>query len=340
MPAVAKAQAAKVRWRLVSSFPRSLRVLFDNLDAFAARVGELTDGEFVIQTFAPGEIVGPLQVLDAVGEGTVQAGHTLSLYYTGKNKAYAFECGIPFGLTARQQSAWMLKGGGLELVRELMKKENVVPFPLGNTGAQMGGWFRKKIESLSDLNGLRMRVPGLGAEVLSKLGVVPQAIPASDIYTALERGTLDAVEWVGPHDDEVLGLHQIAKNYYFPGFWDCSAQNSLYVNSDAWESLPEKYKSAVEAASLETYARMLAEYDNENLAALQRLVAAGVELHAFPTEVLQAGYDAAMEIYKQESEANEDFKKIYDHYAAYKRNIQRWFRISEASYEFFAYSRI
>lgn len=338
-PSVARAQTPSVRWRLASSFPRSLKALFDGLDGFCRRVSELTDGQFVIQPFAAGEIVPALQVFDAVSNTTVEAGHTLSLYYTGKNKALAFESGVPFGLTARQQSAWMLRGGGLELTRALFSKHNIINFPFGNTGAQMGGWFKNEINSVNDLKGLRFRIPGLGSEVLSRLGVVPQSIPAGDIYPALERGTIDAVEWVGPFDDEVLGFQKIAKYYYFPGFWDCSAQNSLYVNLAAWNSLPPAFKAAVEAASAETFVKMLADYDTKNFEAMKRLLAVGVNLRQFPKDMMDAAYAETFKLYDEESARNADFAAIYRPWREYRTNIQQWYRVSEASYEFFVYAK-
>jgi TRAP-type mannitol/chloroaromatic compound transport system substrate-binding protein len=338
-PNVARSQTPKVRWRLVSSFPRSLKLLFKGCTQFAKRVEELTGGAMEIQVFAGGEIVPPLGVFDAVSGGTVECGHTLSLYYTGKNKALAFESGVPFGMTARQHSAWMLAGGGLELTRELMAKHNIINFPFGNTGAQMGGWFRKEIKSLADLKGVRMRIPGLGSFVLSRLGVVPQNIPAGDTFAALERGTIDAVEWVGPYDDEVLGYYKVAKYYYFPGFWDCAAQNSLYVNLAAWDALPPQFRSAIEVASHESYTTMLADYDANNMQAMRRLIANGVELKAFPKDFMEAAYKETFQMYEEDQKQNPDFAKIYGPWLDFREKIINWFRISEGSYEFFVYNQ-
>lgn len=339
MPSVARAQTPKVRWRLASSFPKSLKLLFNSCELFARRVHELTDGEMQVQPFAAGEIVPALGVFDAVGNNTVECGHTLSLYYTGKNKALAFESGVPFGMTARQHSAWMWSGDGLDLTRKLLSRFNIVNFPFGNTGAQMGGWFRKEIKSLEDFKGMRMRIPGLGSFVLGRLGVVPQNIPAGDIYTALERGSIDSVEWVGPYDDEVLGFDKVAKFYYFPGFWDCAAQNSLYVNKDVWQALPQRYKTAVELASHESYTTMLAAYDVNNMLAIRRLLAKGVQLRQFPKDFMEAAYTETFKMYDEEVKANEDFAAIYKPWLEYRNRLQQWFRVSEASYEFFAYSK-
>ena len=236
------AQAASlpaIRWRMASSFPRSLDTIFGVSETLAKRVAALTGGQFQIRVFAGGELVPGLQVLDAVGNGTAECGHSAGYYYVGKNMALAFDCAVPFGLTARQQNAWMYAGGGLEALRTLYAKYNVVQFPGGNTGTQMGGWFRKPIKSLADLKGLKMRIPGIGGQIMAKLGAVPQTLPGSDIYPALERGAIDAAEWVGPYDDEKLGFHKIAKHYYYPGWWEGGPQLSFYVNQASWKALPE-----------------------------------------------------------------------------------------------------
>ena len=216
-PAVAQSMP-KVSWRLTSSYPKSLDTLFGISTQVAKRVAEATDGQFQIQTFAAGEIVPALQALDAVQNGTVECSHTLASFYIGKDTAFAFETSLPFGMNTRQQNAWLYAGGGLELCRDFMKKFNIHTIPSGNTGAQMGGWFRKEIKSVADLQGLKFRIAGLGGRIMSKLGVVPQTLGGGDIYPALERGTLDAAEFSGPYDDEKLGFQKVAKYYYYPGF--------------------------------------------------------------------------------------------------------------------------
>jgi len=245
------AQLPVIRWRLASSFPRSLDILYTTAETLSTRVAALTGGKFQIRVFAGGELVPGLQVLDAVGSNTVECGHSAGYYYVGKNLALAFDCAVPFGLTARQQNAWMYAGGGVEAMRALYAKYNVVQFPGGNTGTQMGGWFRKEIKSLADLKGLKMRIPGIGGQIMARLGVVPQTLPGSDVYPALERGAIDAAEWVGPYDDEKLGFHRIARHYYYPGWWEGEAQLSFYVNQAAWRALPELYRQAFEAAAAE-----------------------------------------------------------------------------------------
>ena len=218
-PAIAE-NLPEIKWRLASSYPKNLDTIFGALDRMCQRIAAATDGKFQIRPFAAGEIVPGLQVLDAVQNGTVEAGQTASYYYVGKDPTFAFDCAVPFGLNARQQNAWMYVGGGLELMRDFFKDYNIVQFPAGNTGAQMGGWFRTEIKSVDDLKGLKFRIAGIAGKVLASLGVVPQQIAGGDIYPALEKGTIDAAEWVGPYDDEKLGFYKVAKYYYYPGFWE------------------------------------------------------------------------------------------------------------------------
>ena len=337
-PAVAQ-QSGELRWRLASSFPKSLPILFNAAENLARRVDQLTKGRFKIQVFAAGEIVGGLQVLDAVGAGTIECGHSATFYYTGKDKALAFDTGLPFGLNSRQHIAWMMQGGGLELLRPLFARFGVVQFPLGNTGCQMGGWFRKEINSVADLSGLKMRIPGIGGEILSRMGVVPQTIAAGDIYSALERGTIDAVEWVGPADDERLGFQKVARYYYSPGWWDCGPQISLYINDKAWAALPDEFKAAIETASAESTMLMLAQYDTQNRAALRRLVGAGVQLRTFPRDVMEAAFQESEAYYREEAARNAEFRRIYEPWARFRDDIRQWFRIAELNYDVFAHTQ-
>jgi TRAP-type mannitol/chloroaromatic compound transport system substrate-binding protein len=324
-----------IHWRLASSFPKSLDTIYGAAEVLSNRLDKITNGKFQIRVYAGGEIVPGLQVMDAVQQGTVECGHTASYYYVGKNMAYAFDCAIPFGLTARQQNAWMYHGGGLELTRELFKANNIVNFPGGNTGVQMGGWFRKEVNSLADLQGLKMRIPGIGGQIMAKLGVVPQTLAGGDIYPALERGAIDAAEWVGPYDDEKLGFAKIAQNYYYPGWWEGGPQLSFYVNIDKWNSLPDAYKQAFEAAAAEANLNMLAAYDHKNPIALQSLIKAGVKLHAFPQDVMAAAEKAAFELYEEEAAKNDSFRKIYTEWKQYRETELQWFKLAEASYDNF-----
>jgi TRAP-type mannitol/chloroaromatic compound transport system substrate-binding protein len=337
-PAIAQAQPT-VQWRLASSFPKSLDTLFGAAEHFSRRVAQLTGNKFQIKASAAGELVPALQVLDAVQNGTIECGQTASYYYVGKNPAFAFDTTVPFGLNTRQQNAWMYAGGGLELMRELFKEYGCVQFPAGNTGAQMGGWFRKEIKSVADLKGLKMRIPGIQGQMLAKLGVVPQVIAGGEIYQALERGTIDATEWVGPYDDEKLGFVKVAKYYYYPGFWEGTAQIVVIVNQKKWDELPAEYKAAVEAAAAEANIHMTAQYDTRNPQAMRRLVAAGAQLRPFPRPVMEAAYKAAFELYDELSEKSPQFKKIYTAWRAYREDQYLWFRVAESSFDNFVYAQ-
>lgn len=339
----APAQAAalpEVKWRLASSFPKTLDTIYGAAETLSKRVAKLTDGKFQIRVFGGGELVPGLQVLDAVSQGTVQCGHTAGYYYVGKNKAFAFDTAIPFGLTARQQNAWYYFGNGLPLVRELYKEYGLINFPGGNTGTQMGGWFRKEIKSLADLKGLKMRIPGIGGEIMSKLGVVTQSLPGGDIYPSLEKGTIDAAEWVGPYDDEKLGLYKVAKHYYYPGWWEGGPTLSFIVNIKEWEKLPESYRQAFDVAAAEANLLMLAEYDAKNPAALGRLLKGGAVLHPFPRDVMEAALTASNALYDEESRKNPSFKKIYESWRRFRNDEFQWFRIAEAAYDEFAFNRV
>ncbi|MFN3673292.1 MAG: TRAP transporter substrate-binding protein [Bosea sp. (in: a-proteobacteria)] len=333
-PAIAQSQP-KISWRLTSSYPKSLDTLFGISSHVAKRVAEATDGQFQIQVFAAGEIVPALQALDAVQNGTVECSHTLSSFYIGKDPAFAFETSLPFGLNTRQNAAWLHQGGGLELCRAFMKTHNLYTIPSGNTGAQMGGWFRKEIKSVEDLKGLKFRIAGLGGRILSKLGVVPQQIGGGDIYPALERGTIDAAEFSGPLDDEKLGFQRVAKYYYYPGFWEGCANVSFLVNLEKWNALPASYKAILEAACAEANALCVAKYDHGNPDALLRLVSSGAELRPFPQDVMQAAFKEAMALYAELAASNPAFKTFYDSWLPYWKKEQLWFRIAELPFDAF-----
>lgn len=337
-PPVRAQSMPTVKWRLASSFPKSSDTIYGGAEMIARRVAMATEGAFQIRVFAGGEIVPGLQVLDAVQNGTVACGHTASYYYVGKDPTFAFDTALPFGLNTRQQNAWMYHGGGLELMRELFSEYNVIQFPAGNTGAQMGGWFRKEIKSLDDLNGLKFRIGGWGGEVFARLGVVPQQIAGGDVYAALEKGTIDAAEWIGPYDDEKLGFHKVAKYYYYPGWWEGGPQLSAYVNLDQWHRLPPSYQSIFETACAEANSSMVAKYDAENPEALKRLVAGGALLRPFPRAVLDAAYRAAFRLYDETAAGNLRFKKIYAAWRRFRADDYLWFRVAENPFDNFVYA--
>jgi TRAP-type mannitol/chloroaromatic compound transport system substrate-binding protein len=259
----------------------------------------------------------------------------VSYYFFGKDPTFALGSAVPFGMNARQQSAWMLHGGGMELMREFYRDFNIIHFPAGNTGAQMGGWFRKEIKTVNDLKGLKMRVGGFAGTVLQRVGVVPQQLAGADVYPALEKGTIDAVEWVGPYDDEKLGLHKIIKNYYYPGWWEGGPEVDLYVNIAAYEKLPKEWQAILEAACHEATVDMLARHDTVNPPALRRLVASGVQLRSFSNEVMNACYKAANDVFAETCEKNPKFKKIFEPWEKFRNEQILWFSVAENRFDNF-----
>ena len=337
-PAIADGTPS-VRWRMASSFPKSLDNIFGAAEMLAQRVKALTEGRFEIRIFAAGELVPGLQVLDACEQGTVECGQTQGFYYIGKNKAFAFDAALPFGLNSRQQNAWLYHGGGLELVRDLYREHNCTIFPAGNSGAQMGGWFRREVNSVADLKGMKVRIPGIAGEIVSRLGAVPQAIPGADIYPALEKGTIDAAEWVGPYDDEKLGFYRVAPHYYFPGWWEGSSCISFIVNLKEWDALPASYRAAFEVASAEANVRMVAAYDARNPQALARLVKNGVRLHPYPKDVLTAAHGVAEALYDEEAARNPVFRKFRASWRKFLYEQTQCYRMSEATFNNFMASQ-
>ena len=330
----------EVKWRLTSSFPKSLDTIFGGAEVIAKTVAAATSNKFQIQVFAAGEIVPGLQALDAVQNGTVQCCHTAPYYFFGKDPTFAFACAIPFGMNARQQNAWVYHGGGKALLAEFFKGYNITAFPAGNTGAQMGGFFRKEIKTVADLKGLKFRIGGFAGTVLAKLGVVPQQIAGGDIYPALEKGTIDAAEWVGPYDDEKLGLGKVAKFYYAPGWWEGGPELDCFVNIKAFSDLPKEYQAVLESACGYANVDMLAKYDALNPAALRRLIASGVQLRAWSKPIMDAAWGAANEVYAETAAKNAAFKKIYDPWKAFRDEQIRWFGVAEQNFDNFMASTL
>jgi TRAP-type mannitol/chloroaromatic compound transport system substrate-binding protein len=331
-PAIAQSMP-EVKWRLTSSFPKSLDTIYGVSDVISKVVAEATDNKFQIQPFAAGEIVPALQAADAVSNGTVEMAHTSSFFYIGKDPTFAFGTGMPFGMNARQQMAWFMHGDGLKMLNEFYGKFNLHALLAGNTGTQMGGWFRKEIRTAADLQGLKMRIGGLAGQVMAKLGVVPQQIGGGDIYPALEKGTIDAAEWIGPYDDEKLGFNKVAPFYYYPGWWEGGAQLLAYVNKAKWEALPKSYQAVLAAACHLGDNDMQAKYDARNPAALKRLVAAGAQLRPFSQEILDVSFKAANEIFTDIGSKNAEFKKIYDQFVAFRNDEYLWWQVGEYTYD-------
>jgi TRAP-type mannitol/chloroaromatic compound transport system substrate-binding protein len=327
-PAIAQSMP-EVKWRQTTSWPKSLDTLHGAAEHIAKRVSELTDGKFQIQTFAGGEIVPGLQVLDAVQNGTVECGHTALYYYFGKDDTFVFGSALPFGMNSRQQNAWLLHGGGLDLLNEFLKGYNVTMQPGGQTNCQMGGWFRKEIKTVEDMKGLKFRLGGFAGKIMSRVGVVPQQIAGGDIYPALEKGTIDGAEWVGPYDDEKLGFVKVAAFYHYPGWWESNSTSAFIANNDALAKLPKQYKEALTSACLEANQWCMSKYDAVNTTALKRLVGAGAKLTPFSPEVMDACYKAANDLYGEINAKNPAFKKIYDSYVAFRADGYLWTQIAD-----------
>ena len=335
-PALAQTENPEIRWRLASSFPRTLDILYAGCENISRRVAELTHGRFRISCFAAGEIVPALQTLDAVQNNTIEATQTAPYYFIGKEPSFAFYTAIPWGMNQRQLTAWLNFGEGTKFADELFSDYNAVGIAAGDTGAQMGGWWRKEIKTPADLQGVKFRIGGLGGAVFAKLGAVPTQLAAGDIYPSLERGVIDAAEWVGPYDDEKLGFARVAPYYYTPGFWEGSSRNYFLISKQAWNALPDHYKNILKIACAEQVQSMGAHLDYANPAALRRLIAAGTQLRAFPRDVLQALWNSSHEVYAEISARDPRFKKIWENYKAFRDEQFSWFRVLETPYDNFA----
>jgi TRAP-type mannitol/chloroaromatic compound transport system substrate-binding protein len=332
-PAV-HAQAA-IRWRLASSFPKSLDTLYGGAEHFAARVKAMSGGKFEISTHAAGELMPAFGVVDGVQQGTVECAHTAPYYFFGKSEVFALGCAIPFGLNSRQMTAWMYEGNGLKLMREFYAKYNMLNFPAGNTGAQMGGWYRKEVKTAADVKGLKFRVGGFAGKVIERMGGVPQNIPGGEIYQALEKGTIDAAEWVGPYDDLKLGFNKVAPYYYYPGWWEGGPELDVLINQKSFDGLSAEYKAIVEAAAAEAHIVVQARYDARNPGALKQLVAAGTKLRPFSNDLMAEAFKQSQVLYDEIGAKNEDWKKIYADYSRFRSDQNLWFRFTEATFDRF-----
>jgi len=336
-PAV-HAQAA-IRWRLASSFPKSLDTIFGTAEVFAKKVHDMSGGKFQISVHAGGELMPAFGVVDGVQNGTVEMAHTAPYYFVGKDVTFALGTAIPFGLNSRQMTAWMFEGNGLKLMREFYSNYGIISFPGGNTGAQMGGWYRKPIEKLADLKGLRFRTVGVAGQVLERLGVVVQAMPGGEIYQALEKGTIDAAEWVGPYDDQKLGFNKVAPHYAYPAFWEGGPQLDFFIGQKAFAALPAEYKAMVETAAAQAHVDMQAKYDFKNPTALRQLVAGGTKLFRYPKDAMEAAFKEANALYAEISGKNPAWKKVYEDFVKFRADQNLWFRFAEAGFDDFMQSQ-
>jgi TRAP-type mannitol/chloroaromatic compound transport system substrate-binding protein len=332
LPAIAQS-SPEIRWRMAASWPKSLDTLYGAAENFAKYVSEASDRRFQIQCFAAGELVPGLQATEAVSSGTVEACHTAAYYMWSKDPTFAFGASVPFGLNGRMQNAWWYQGGGEALMNEFYAKHNIYGLLAGNTGAQMGGWFRKELNTPDDLKGVKMRIGGFGGAVVSRVGMVPLQIAGGDIYPALEKGTIDAAEWVGPYDDERFGLFKVAKYYYYPGWWEGGTMLHIHINRDKWEGLPKSYKAICTAAAARSNDVMLARYDALNPQALKRLVANGTQFRPFSEAILDVCFKAANEVNAEISAKNADFKKHWESTKAFRADQYLWLQLADNAFD-------
>lgn len=321
-----------IRWRMATSWPKSLDILFGGAESLCSQIDRMTNGRFIITPYAAGEIVDGFGVLDAVSGGTVECGHTASYYYFNRNPALAFGSNVPFGLTAEQQNAWLYYGGGLEFINQVYADFNVISFPAGNTGVQMGGWFKNKINTVTDLNGLKMRIPGFGSKVMSRLGVEVQVLPADQIVPALIEGKIDAVEWNNPYDDEKIGLNHAARFYYYPGWWEPGATYELQVNLEQWNKLPREYREILKTAAGNLNIKMLAQYNAKNGKVLQRLVKSGTQLLPFSETIIESAYYKTVELYEEYASRDQTFRDIYQQWQDFRQQVYRWTELNELNF--------
>ncbi|MCR8725599.1 TRAP transporter substrate-binding protein [Frigidibacter sp. ROC022] len=333
-PAVAQSMP-KVTWRMTSSFPKSLDTIYGGAEVLSKMVSEATDGNFQIQVFAAGELVPGLQAADAVTNGSVEACHTVGYYYFGKDPAWAVAAAVPFSLNARGINAWHYHGGGIDLYNEFLAESGIFGLPGGNTGVQMGGWFRKEINTVADMQGLKMRIGGFAGQVMTKLGVVPQQIAGGDVYPSLEKGTIDAAEWVGPYDDQKLGFYKVAPYYYYPGWWEGGPTVHFFFSKEQYEGLPSSYRSILRSAAQAADANMLQKYDYLNPTAIKELVANGAQLRPFSQEILEACFEAANEVYAEMEATNPKFAKLWQSIKAFRGEHYLWNQVAEYTYDTF-----
>ncbi|MEL7071945.1 MAG: ABC transporter substrate-binding protein [Cyanobacteria bacterium J06581_3] len=321
-----------IQWQMATSWPKSLQILFDSADLFCKQVSKMTNGNFVITPYPAGELAGGLEVLSAVQDGTVACGHTASYYYLGKSNALAFGTTLPFGLNAAQQNAWLYYGGGLEAMQAVYAGMGVINFPGGNTGGQMGGWFKREVNTIEDFKGMNMRVPGLGGKILERLGVTIHNLSGGQIFEALEKGTIEAAEWKNPHADETLGLNQVAPYYYYPGWWEPGTSYEFQINLDEWNKLPAHYQEIFKSAAADTNNKMLAQFNAVNGDVLNRLVIGGTKLLPFSKEILTASYQAAFDLYDEIASEDSQFDTIYQSWKTFRSDIYQWNRVNELSF--------
>ncbi len=324
---------ATIHWKMVTTWPRDFPGLGTGANRLAEYINRMSGGRLEVKVFGGGELVPPFEIFDAVSNGTAQMGHGAPYYWKGKIPAAQFFAGVPFGLTAQEQNSWLYYGGGLELWRELYAPHNLRPYPAGNTGVQMGGWFNKKIASVADLKGLKMRIPGLGGEVLKRAGGTPVNIPGAELFTALQTGIIDATEWVGPYNDLAFGLFRAAKYYYTPGWHEPGTTLEAFVSKSAYAELPEDLQACVDIACQAANLDMLSEFMARNGSALTSLLDKHqVELLHYPEEVISRLRQLTTEVLSEVANADADSAKVYASWQAFAEQVKDWTAVSEAGY--------
>ncbi len=329
-PAVA---APQFKWKMVTTWPKNFPGLGTGANRLAEMINAMSNGRIQVKVYGAGELVGALEIFDAVSRGTAEMGHGAAYYWKGKSTAAQFFASVPFGMTAQEMNSWLYHGGGMELWEEVYGKFGLVPGAAGNTGVQMGGWFNKEINSVDDLKGLKMRIPGLGGEVLKRAGGTPVLLPGGEIFSSLQSGTIDATEWVGPYNDMAFGLHKAAKYYYYPGWHEPGSTLECFINKEAFQALPEDLQVIVRSALRVANQDMLAEFTMKNNQALDQLVNKhGVELRNFPDDVLLKLRTLSDEVVAEEAQKDEISRKVYESFTAFRDQVQQWTAVSEQAY--------
>ncbi len=330
---ISKAGEAEYQWKMVTTWPKNFPGLGLAAENFSRLMNDMSNGRFQVRVYGANELVPALGVFDAVSSGSVEMGHGAAYYWKGKISAAPFFTSVPFGLNAQEMNGWLSYGGGLELWREVYAPFNLIPFAAGNTGVQMAGWFNREINSVEDLKGLKMRIPGYGGEVLNRAGGTAVNIPGGELYTSLQTGVIDATEWVGPYNDLAFGFHEVAKYYYYPGWHEPGPTLELIVNKRAYESLPADLQAMVKAAAHYVNQDMLNEYTARNNAALRELVEKhGIQVRRLPDDVLKKLRTIAEEIYRETAAKDPAFAKVYRAYRQFAEQVGNYHKISEQAY--------
>jgi len=330
---VAQSTGETIKWKLVTSWPKNFPGLGTGPEKFAEMVNDMSNGRLQVKVYGAGQLVPALEVFDAVSRGTAEMGHSGAYYWKGKSPAAQFFTSVPFGLTAQEMNGWIHYGGGMEIWQEVYAPFNLIPLAGGNSGVQMGGWFNKEINSLKDLEGLKMRIPGLGGEVLARAGGTPVTLPGAELFTALQTGAIDATEWVGPYNDLAFGLYKAAKFYYYPGWHEPGSMLEFMVNKQAFEALPKDLQAIVKVASRAVNQDMLDEYTARNNHALKELVEKHkVDLRPYPSEVLSKLKGLSDVVLEEVAAKDPLAKKAYESFKAYRDNVQDYHKLTEQAF--------